>query len=46
MGLATDGGTPQEYGDGLAHAINKDWLRKHESGTYVKFTPAGADLFA
>jgi len=23
-----------------------DWLWLHESGTYVKFTPAGAELFA
>jgi hypothetical protein len=22
------------------------WLWMHESGTYLKFTPAGADLFA
>ena len=44
--LFTEGGTPQEYGAGLAHAIESGWLWKHESGTYVKFTPAGADLFA
>jgi len=31
---------------GLDHAIAKGWLWKHESGTYVKFTQAGADLFA
>jgi hypothetical protein len=34
------------YSAGLACAIAKGWLWKHESGTYVKFTPAGADLFA
>jgi hypothetical protein len=44
--LFTEGGTPQEYGAGLAYAIEVGWLWKHESGTYVKFTPAGADLFA
>ena len=44
--LFTEGGTPEEYGAGLAHAINQGWLWKHESGTYVKFTAAGADLFA
>ena len=44
--LFTDGGTPQEYGAGLAYAIERGWLWKHESGTYVKFTPSGADLFA
>lgn len=44
--LFTEGGTPHEYGAGLAYAIANGWLWKHESGTYVKFTPAGADLFA
>lgn len=43
--LFTDGGTPKEYGDGIAYAINAGWLWKHESGTYVKFMQAGADLF-
>jgi hypothetical protein len=41
-----EGGSPAEYGAGLALAITRGWLWKHESGTYVKFTPAGADLFA
>jgi len=27
-------------------AIDRGWLWKHESGTYVKLTQAGADLFA
>jgi hypothetical protein len=40
------GGTPEEYGAGLRLAIDRGWLWKHESGTYVKFTAAGADLFA
>ena len=39
-------GTPAEYGAGLKLAIERGWLWMHESGTYVKFTPAGADLFA
>jgi len=39
-------GTPAEYRAGLDRAIAKGWLWKHESGTYVKFTPAGAELFA
>jgi hypothetical protein len=39
------GGSPAEYGAGLAYAIERGWLWKHESGTHVKFTPAGADLF-
>jgi hypothetical protein len=28
------------------NAIERGWLWKHESGTYVKLTQAGADLFA
>jgi hypothetical protein len=39
-------GSPAEYGAGLELAIAKGRLWKHEAGTYVKFTPAGADLFA
>jgi hypothetical protein len=27
-------------------AIERGWLAMHESGTYVKFTQAGAELFA
>ena len=27
-------------------AIELGWLVMHESGTFVRFTPAGADLFA
>ena len=41
--LAAGGPNPQER---LELAIAKGWLWKHESGTYVKFTPAGAELFA
>jgi len=26
--------------------IERGWLVMHESGTYVIFTPAGAELFA
>jgi hypothetical protein len=44
--LFSHGGSPAEYGAGLALAIERGWLWKHESGTYVKFTQAGADLFA
>ena len=39
-------GSPAEYGAGLRRAIERGWLWKHESGTYVKLTQAGADLFA
>ena len=38
--------TPAEYRAGLKLAIARGWLVLHESGTYVKFTQAGADLFA
>jgi hypothetical protein len=27
-------------------SVSKGWLWRHESGTYVKFTSAGAELFA
>jgi hypothetical protein len=40
------GGTPDQYRAALARAITLGWLSRHESGTYVKFTEAGADLFA
>jgi hypothetical protein len=39
-------GTPAEYKAGLDLALVRGWLEMHESGTYVKFTRAGADLFA
>jgi hypothetical protein len=38
-------GSPAEYGAGLKQP-SRGWLWLHESGTYVKFTQAGADLFA
>jgi hypothetical protein len=44
--LYGDKGTPAEYSAGPELAIARDWLELHESGTYVKFTAAGADLFA
>jgi hypothetical protein len=44
--LFKEGGTPAEYSAGLVYAISQDWLWRHKSGTYVKFTPAGAELFA
>jgi hypothetical protein len=45
-GFLDAGATPDEYRIALARAISKGWLWRHESGTYVKFTPAGAKLFA
>jgi hypothetical protein len=40
------GGTSDQYRAGIERAIASGWLWLHESGTYVKFTPAGAELFA
>lgn len=40
------GGTADQYRAGIERAIAKGWLSRHESGTYVKFTAAGAELFA
>jgi hypothetical protein len=37
-------GLPAAYGAGMKLCIKRGWLVMHESGTYVKFTPAGADL--
>lgn len=37
-------GSPDEYGAGIDRAIANGWM--HESGTYVRFTQTGADLFA
>jgi hypothetical protein len=39
-------GSPAEYGAGINRAIEKGWLVMHESGTFLRFTQAGADLFA
>jgi hypothetical protein len=38
-------GSPTEYKAGLDRAITRGWLTLDRSGTYVKFTAAGADLF-
>ena len=42
--LYVDRGTPAEYAAGLA--IERGWLELHDSGTIVRFTQCGADLFA
>ena len=39
-------GCPADYSACLKLAIERGWLSMHESGTYVKFTLAGAELFA
>jgi hypothetical protein len=44
--LFKDSAHPAEYWAGMRRAIENGWLVMHESGTFVTFTPAGADLFA
>jgi hypothetical protein len=44
--LYREKGTPDEYEAGLDLAIERGWLVLHESGTFVRFTQTGADLFA
>ena len=44
--LFPDRGSQAEYGAGLKLAIERGWLKMHASGTFVTFTPAGAELFA
>ena len=44
--LFSDQGTPAEYTAGLERAISVGWLHLHESGTFVRLTQSGADLFA
>ena len=44
--LSQDKASPAEYGAGLKLAIERGWFVMHESGTFVRFTPAGAELFA
>jgi hypothetical protein len=44
--LSEHKGSPAEYKTGLELVIARGWLVLHESGTYVKFTPAGAESFA
>jgi hypothetical protein len=38
--------TPAEYKAGHDLAITRGWLTIDRSGTFVKFTQAGAELFA
>jgi hypothetical protein len=39
-------GAPAQYKAGLTLAIERGWIVLHESGTYVKFTTIGAEMFA
>lgn len=43
--LFRDGGSPAENGGGMKFAVDRGWLTMHESGPFVNFTPAGAELF-
>ena len=38
------GGSGDEFRAGIDRAVTKGWLIRHESGTYLKFTEAGAAL--
>jgi hypothetical protein len=40
------GGSGEDFRTGIARAIAQGWLCRHESGTFVKFTEAGAALYA
>jgi hypothetical protein len=40
------GGTRDQFRAALARTISLGWLWRHESGTYAKFTLAGAQMFA
>jgi hypothetical protein len=44
--LSQDKASAAEYGAGMKLAIERGWFVMHESGTFVRFTPAGAELFA
>ena len=41
-----EGGAPDQFRAARARAITLGWLWRHDSGAYVRFTPAGAELFA
>jgi hypothetical protein len=44
--LYEHGALPSQYGAGMKLAIERGLLWMHESGTFVKFTQAGSELFA
>ena len=39
------GGSGEDFRAGIARAMSRGWLWRHESGTFVKFTDSGAALF-
>jgi len=42
--LFRDRGRPAENGGGMKLAVDRGGLTMHESGSFVTFTPAGAEL--
>jgi hypothetical protein len=38
-----EGGTPDQFHAAITRTIELGWIWRHESGTYVKFTPVGAE---
>ena len=42
----SEGGTPDQFRAGIARGVELGWLWRHKSGTYVKFTAAGAEMFS
>ena len=40
------GGTAEQFRAGIQRSVDKGWMVRHDSGTYLKFTDAGAALFA
>ena len=44
--LYREKGMPDEYKAGLDLAIERGWLVLDESGTFVRFTQGGAEVFA
>jgi hypothetical protein len=38
--------TGPEFAAGIKHAVEKGWLEKHESGTYVRLLLSGEDPLA
>jgi hypothetical protein len=40
------GGSGDQFRAGIERAIALGWLLRHESGTYVRFTEKGAEMFA
>jgi hypothetical protein len=40
------GGSGEQFRAGIERVVALGWLWRHESGTYVRFTDKGAELFA